>query len=432
MDNEYNSPNWEYCVFAGVKVRRQAGAPDWQQVPSSGVKGAVYYDDDNSNNGHGATSSTGYNNGMVLQHHSRHGPVESPSMASPALVSTRGDGSSTGYNNGVVPPHHSYHGPVESPWVASPVGVPMGWDGGSTGYNNGVAPHPYSRHGLVEGPSMASPVGIQTGWYGGSSSFTHFAQPYQAVWHSGGNSYNAQPRAMVGSGRAPRAQLRGDAAAREVAERLMSDPRHGTVAPKTKRLRKRLTRQVKKDKEAEAAKAAVVWSETGGDGVTSSSEPEDDEKEEAGHAGYDIANGHVESQGLAEGCLISDDQAAARRKALLDEEAVCEASECDVLSEASTDMSSRKDSFESQDKVDDFSRALPHRHYFSKAWIESQQEDAVPGRMRSPSNAHSISVEEAEADLISCAPRPLYFGSMPIRWDGPLSCWCQGRSPYFP
>jgi hypothetical protein len=281
MNNEYNNPTWEYRLNGGVQERRLAGAPDWHPAPASGAQGALYYGD-NSNNGHGSFSNTGY-------------------------------------NYGVVPQHHNHHGPVESPSVASQIGVPMGWNSSSAGYNYGVVPYP---HIPVESPWVASPVGIPTGWYGGSSSFGPFAQPYQP-WHSGGNSYSAQPRAVVGSGRAPRAQLGGDAASREAAERLMSDPRHGTVAPKDKRERRKLTKKVKKDK-----KAAVARSETGGDGVTSSPEREDEEKkeEEAGHAGYDISSGHVESQGLGDSCLIRDNQAAARRKALLDEEAVCEAS----------------------------------------------------------------------------------------------------------
>jgi hypothetical protein len=446
MDNEYNT-TWDYCVFAGVQERSLAGAPRWHLAPSPGVQGALYYGD-NSNNGHGVTSSTGYKYGGVPYPHNLYGPVESPSMASPAWVST-------------------------------------GWYGGSTGYNNGVVPQPYSRHGPVENPPMASPFGGSTGWVGSSSSWNTFAPPYQP-WHSGGNSYNAQPRAVVGSGRAPRVQLGGDAASRETAERVMSDPRHGTVAPKDRRERKKLTRQVKK---AEAAKTAVVRSETGGDGVTSSPEREGEEKEEgAGHAGYDIASGHVESQGLGESCLIRDDQADARRKASFDErasagkqnvsgplriwgpgvtflvsapwgarsgsgcsnrkavnfkcldelqpaeEAVCEDPECDLCSEASTDMS-RTDSFEPQDKVDDLS-------------IESQQEDVVPRRMRSlsfdwmrersPSNAHSSGAEEAEAAFISCAlsapRRPFYFGEMRIDWDCSISCLYQdgnGWPPHF-
>jgi len=340
MAGKYNDPTWEHRFIDGVEKRRLAGADTWHRAPTRGVQGACYYGD-NSNNGHGHTSSNGYY-GMMPHQHSRHGAVESPSAESPVSISMGGNGSS-------------------------------------------------------------------------SSSLNPRVQAYQTQGQQGsGNSCNAQPRAGVRSDHAPQAQL--DAGASwEKAERMLRDPRHGTRAPTSKRERKKLTRQIKN-----AAKAAKAQSEAEGDGVTASPEREDGEK--AGYAGSGISSEHVESRGLAESCLIWDDQAAARRKAGLDESsdsgigsssskdmssqcpcimqpsegAVCDAGHAHASVDGSLERDSsipRSDSFDVEDELGSWSRRTASCFCFSETFIEYQQEDAMRclsvDRKRSPRRSNS-------------------------------------------
>ncbi|KAM0691207.1 hypothetical protein Q7P36_009978 [Cladosporium allicinum] len=342
MAGKYNDPTWEHRFIDDVEMRRLVGADTWHRAPTRGVQGACYYGD-NSNNGHGQTSNNGH-----------------------------GHTSSNGYY--------------------------------------GRMPHQHSRHGPVESPSVESPVSISMGGLGSSSSLNPRVQAYQPQGqHGSGNSYNAQPRAVLRSDQAPQAQL-GAGASWEKAERMLRDPRHGTRAPTSKRERKKLTRQIKN-----AAKAAKALSEAGGDGVTASPEREDGEK--AGYAESGISSEHVESQGLAESCLIWDDQAAARRKADLDESsnssigsssskdmssqcpcimqpsegAVCDAGHAHASVDGAHERDSslpRSDSFDVEDELGSWSRRIASCFCFSETFIEYQQEDVMRclsvDRKRSP------------------------------------------------
>ena len=108
-------------------------------------------------------------------------------------------------------------------------------------------------------PSMVGPAGVQH--VGNGSSFNPAAQHFHPQrQHSSGNSYNA-----AHSGPVPQAQVETDAPSR--ANVFVLDSRHGTLAPKTKRERRKLARKVRK--EAEASKAAMASDEAVGDGVNS-------------------------------------------------------------------------------------------------------------------------------------------------------------------
>jgi hypothetical protein len=140
---------------------------------------------------------------------------------------------------------------------------------------------------------------------------------------------------------------------------MLRDPRHGTLAPKTKRERRKLAKKVRAEAEAEAAKASEALSVAGGDGITSSPEHEVEEGEkveEASDTGSGIGSRPAESQRIAVCHSVRSWQAAARRNAVGED--VCESPDCDAASD--TDVSRpRVDSFEFKDIADTVSPPRP-------------------------------------------------------------------------
>ena len=208
------------------------------------------------------------------------------------------------------------HGPSHSHPV--PMGYPaMAYRGNSSNSNSysNVVPYYHAPQFPVGHPSMAGRVGLPAVGYG--SSAYPVAQPYQPQYqHGSGNSY-ALPKA-VHSGPAPQAHLGTHAPSK--ANTFVLDSRHGTLAPKTKRERRKLARKVKK--EAEASKAAMASKETVGDGVTSSPEREGEEEDDdngSGYAGYGLAIEALGSRELEELQLIHDTKAAAQKAAIIEE-----------------------------------------------------------------------------------------------------------------
>jgi len=107
MAGKYNDPAWEYIFKDGDWIRRLAGADKWHRAPSSDGPGTLYYD----NSGRGHASSNGHSS-AVPHRHSRHVPVESPSVARPVAASPGGAGSSSSSSGGGLSPRTQAYQPA--------------------------------------------------------------------------------------------------------------------------------------------------------------------------------------------------------------------------------------------------------------------------------------------------------------------------------
>lgn len=195
-----------------------------------------------------------------------------------------------------------------------------GADDGSHSHSHSSNKKKTAGESSIESPAEVPTVGNGSSSGNNSSSnsgMNPLAQPYQPQNVGSGNSYHAPPTrtaAERGDRAPPQAQL--GSTAPQTARMPVLDARHGTLAPRTKRERRKLGRACRLMAEA-ASGGVVAREEAVGDGVTSSQKSEEEEEEEE-----EEASEAVESQGLVKSFLIRDEQAAARSKAIIVDESI--------------------------------------------------------------------------------------------------------------
>jgi hypothetical protein len=258
----------EYYRMHGVSMPVPARAPTWDL----GAPPMPYYgNNSNIGHGHGHASSNGHNNGVQHSHNS-HGPVESPSAAAPVEAQTVEDDSSaitsTQYRHS---PHRFLPCTVRLP--------PTGGNGSSA---DTTAQHRHDVDVPVESPPMAEPMETQTveiddGAYNSGqhflalwfhhrrcpplwfearlpgSSVSTYSQHHQ-IPHVPAECISTVCYAEVEVAEAGSSTMgplaRPCQSQQDRAEMLLRDPRHGTLAPKTKRERRNLAKKVKAEAEA--------------------------------------------------------------------------------------------------------------------------------------------------------------------------------------
>jgi hypothetical protein len=332
----------------------------------------------NISHGYGHVSSNGHNNGV--QHpHNTHGPVEDLPPPAPVEAQTvEDDSSATTSAQYRHSPHRFIPCTVRLP--------PAGGNGGSSADTCVPAGSPSIEAAPVDTQTVEIDSGYNSMEYyfslyffrrrrrplwfdvrlpptGGNGSSTKISVQHHHSLHGAAERLSTARPAEAGVAETGSSTLsplaRPYQPQHDRAEMMLRDPRHGTLAPKTKRERRKLAKKVRAEAEAEAAKAAGALSVAGGDGITSSPEHEVEEGEkveEASDTGSGIGSRPVESQWTAVCHSVRSCQAAARRNAVGED--VCESPDCDAASD--TDVSRpRVDSFEFKDIADTVSPPRP-------------------------------------------------------------------------
>ena len=258
----------EYYNKHGVPMPVPARAPLWDL----GAPPMPYYGN-NSNIGHdhGHASSNGNNDGV--QHpHNAHGPVESPSAAAPVEAQTVEDDSSA------ITSAQYRHSPHR--FVPCTVRLPPTGGNGSSSADTS-AQHRHDLDVPVESHPMAARLETQTVEIDGECNSGQFflvlwflnrrCRPLRYKARLPGSSaitYSQHHHIPHVPAECPWMACREDVEVAETgsstlgplarpcqsqqdrAEMLLRDPRHGTLAPKTKRERRKLARKVKAEAEA--------------------------------------------------------------------------------------------------------------------------------------------------------------------------------------
>jgi hypothetical protein len=356
------APTWNPAPMYGFRI--PMGAPP---VPYYGYYG-------NISHGYGHVSSNGHNNGV--QHpHNTHGPVEDLPPPAPVEAQTvEDDSSATTSAQYRHSPHRFIPCTVRLP--------PAGGNGGSSADTCVPAGSPSIEAAPVDTQTVEIDSGYNSMEYyfslyffrrrrrplwfdvrlpptGGNGSSTKISVQHHHSLHGPAERLSTARPAEAGVAETGSSTLsplaRPYQPQHDRAEMMLRDPRHGTLAPKTKRERRKLAKKVRAEAEAEAAKAAGALSVAGGDGITSSPKHEEEEEEEvekveeASHTGCGIVSRPVEPQWTAVCRSVRSCQAAAGRNAVGED--VCESPDCDAASD--TDVSRpRVDSFEFKDIAD--------------------------------------------------------------------------------
>jgi hypothetical protein len=363
------APTWNPAPMYGFQMLM--GAPP---VPYYGYYG-------NISHGYGHVSSNGHNNGV--QHpHNTHGPVEDLPPPAPVEAQTvEDDSSATTSAQYRHSPHRFIPCTVRLP--------PAGGNGGSSADTCVPAGSPSIEAAPVDTQTVEIDSGYNSMEYyfslyffrrrrrplwfdvrlpptGGNGSSTKISVQHHHSLHGPAERLSTARPAEAGVAETGSSTLsplaRPYQPQHDRAEMMLRDPRHGTLAPKTKRERRKLAKKVRAEAEAEAAKAAGALSVAGGDGITSSPKHEEEEEEEvekveeASHTGCGIVSRPVEPQWTAVCRSVRSCQAAAGRNAVGED--VCESPDCDAASD--TDVSRpRVDSFEFKDIADKVSSPRP-------------------------------------------------------------------------